>query len=193
MEKVYIVTAKNAADAARKIKELRAKDAKACDEPVIYPDESVLKYFIEDAKRKTSIDISDLAAQPDEVLERVGRVAYDLGDSTTSANIWWDMKKLIERGDDENIDKIIDAYKEMIGYHKELADRLRNEAEKVKSDAVKKKVIRWADWYDDKINAALNNIAYNKPFFVEKVQAKKEAEKRKAAEAAKKTAPREVK
>lgn len=184
MEKVYIVTARDEAEAVRKIKELRKneiKDKEVCDEPVMYPDEDTLEYFVNLIKHKVNaVKFDDVATKPNDVLAKVKRVVEDLDDETTVGNIWWDMKKVIEHNEDDKLEDVVKSYEDMIAVHEDFAGKLRDAANKIKDDKIKSEFVSWSNWYDDKIEKAKENIKYNLPFAHEKIENKK----KRAAEAA---------
>ena len=185
MEKVYIVTAKDASEAVKKIKALRKKescDEKACDEPVIYPDENTMAYFVKLTKNKANkLDLEKIKTEPNDLLADIERLAYDLEDESIVGNIWWDMKKVIEHNEPEKLNDVIKSYEDMIAVHKDLVEKIRAVAKDVTDKEIKSKFEKYIAWYEGKIDKAEENLKYNIPFAHEKIAAKEKAAKAKAA------------
>ena len=110
MEKVYIISAKSAEDAVNKIKALRAK---AKDAPIMEPTKGNYEKFIAEAKRVIGdVNLEDLEKKFNDVQDKVQfDVVALLDDSTTTGNIWWDFKKLLEKNNERNdIDMVNKQY-----------------------------------------------------------------------------------
>ena len=183
--KTYIVTAKSAADAVRKVKALRAKDA-----PILEPTEANFDKFIKEAKRVLGeIKLADLATKFNDVQDDVQfKVVALLEDSTTTGNIWWDFKKLLEQEKDEaDLEMINKKYEEFIKLFEDFKDEYVKEGEKLEDETNKKKVTgTWKAWFEkaikrakDNLEACMNDAKDRKKKLEEKAQAETKYDKSK--------------
>lgn len=180
MEKTYIVTARSAEDAARKVKELRAKDA-----PIMEPTEANYKKFLDEAKRVIGeAKLEDLEKKFNDVQDNVQfKVVALLDDSTTTGNIWWDFKKILEQdGADADIDMVKKNYEEFIKLFEDFKDKYVAAGEKLADDKNKKTVTgSWKAWFEKALKRAHDNLD----------ACMKDAEARKAKEKEKAEAPKQ--
>lgn len=158
MEKVYIVTAKSAEDAVRKVKAARANDA-----PIMEPTEANFDKFIAEAKRVIGeVNLVDLAKKFNEVQDAIQfKIVALLDDSTTTGNIWWDFKKALEQDKEEaDLEMIEKKYDEFIKLFEEFLAAYVAEGEKLEDDKNKKIVTgSWKAWFQKAIDRARANLA----------------------------------
>lgn len=160
MKKTYIVTATSAEDAVKKIKALRAKDA-----PMLEPEESNYKKFLSAAKAVLNeVKFDEFATKFNEIQNAIQfKVVSLLDDSTTTGNIWWDFKKLIEQEkDDADLDMIKKNYEEFIKLFEDFLKKYKAAGEKLADAANKKTVINsWVPWFEKAIARAKANLEDN--------------------------------
>ena len=155
--KTYIVTARSAEDAVRKIKALNAKDA-----PIMEPTEANYKKFLAEAKRVIAeAKLEDLETKFNDVQNDIQfKVVALLDDSTTTGNIWWDFKKILEQdGADADIDMVKKNYEEFIDLFEKFKDKYVKAGEALSDDKNKKTVTgSWKAWFEKSLKRARDNL-----------------------------------
>jgi len=159
MIKTYIVTARSAEDAARKIKALRTRD----DPPIMEPTESNFEKFIDQANEVIgAVKLEDLETKFNEVQEKIQfNVVQLLNDCCTTGNIWWDFKKLLEqKGADADLEMVKKGYEKFIDKFVDFKNKYEKAGEKL-ADAKNKKTVTtsWVPWFDKAIDRAKENLA----------------------------------
>ena len=157
MEKVYIITARSAEDAVSKIKKLNAKDA-----PIMEPTEANFKKFLAEAKRVIGeVKLEELETKFNEIQDAVQfDVVALLDDSTTTGNIWWDFKKLLEQEKEEaDLEMVKKAYEDYIKLFEAFKDKYVAAGEKLADDKNKKTVTgSWKAWFEKALDRARQNL-----------------------------------
>lgn len=157
MEKTYIVTARSVEDAIAKVKAIRTQD-----EPILSPTAENYNVFTEEAKKIiASVKLADLATKFNDVQEDVQyKIAQLLKDTTTTGNIWWDFKKLIEKdGANANIDMIKTKYTAYIKLFENFLKQYVAAGGKLTDSTNKQTVtVNWNNWFAKLIKKAKENL-----------------------------------
>ena len=155
--KTYIVTARSAEDAVRKIKTLNAKDG-----PIMEPTEQNYKKFLAEAERVIDeVNLDDLETKFNDVQYDIQfKVVSLLDDSMTTSNIWWDFKKLLnQEKEDADIEMIKTNYEEFIDKFEDFKEKYVKAGEKLSDDKNKKTVTgSWKAWFEKAIARAQDNL-----------------------------------
>lgn len=153
MKNVYIVTARSATDAVKKIKQLRAKDA-----PVLPPSESSIAEMKKEAEEHiAAVRLDQLDSKFNDVLDVLQHkcIAW-LQSLTTGANVAWDFKKISDNGTDA--EELKKAYDEVIKKYQNLCEEFDEAGIKLSDTKNQKTVARWVPWFQDIIDKASDNV-----------------------------------
>lgn len=168
-EKVYVVTAKSAEDAIRKIKGLKAKDG-----PVALPSDESLKDYVKQLQhRLEKVKFDELKTTPTEVFQDIVAIYRELETLLTTGNVDWDYKTAIseDHGSEDLFKKTCEMYDKYIKLHKEFCEKFDKELDdKVSDKGVKEQGKNVVAKYREKIDTAESNVMAWRDYYKDKLE-----------------------